>query len=103
MKDTYILLDNYDLSTQANNMDCICNTIQYKNQCQATIIKIYYKLEMYEKVVENLEELSEEIIKDIYYMIFDSLYKLNNEENILELYKKYPKYDYNKNNFIRSP
>lgn len=95
------LTDNYDLSTQANNMDCICNTIQYKNKCQATIIKIYYKLEMYEKVVENLEELSEEIIKDIYYMIFDSLYKLNNEENILELYKKYPKYDYNKNNFIR--
>ena len=91
------LLENYEKSTQANSIECQCYTSQYKEMCNKSIIENYYKLEMYDKVVENLDLLEE--ISDIYYIGFDSLYKLNLEEKILELYNKYVKTEVGKSNF----
>ena len=94
------LLDNYEISTQANNMEAsLDNGGIYKDIAKATLIELYYKLEMHEKIVESLDDLSEDAIKNVYYIVFESLYKLNFEEKILELYNKYPKYNYSKSDF----
>lgn len=94
------LLDNYEISTQANNMEAsLYNGGINKDIAKATLIELYYKLEMHEKIVESLDDLSEDAIKNVYYIVFESLYKLNFEEKILELYNKYPKYNYSKSDF----
>ena len=72
----------------------------YKDIAKATLIELYYKLEMHEKIVESLDDLSEDAIKNVYYIVFKALYKLNSEEKILELYNKYPKFNYSKSEKI---
>lgn len=93
------LLDNYELSTQANSMECHLNTGQYKEISKSSIIELYYKLEMYDKIVEKIDDLSENEMKNIYYIIFKSLYKLNLEEKIFELYNNITKYNSIENDF----
>ena len=93
------LLDNYEISTQANSMEASLDTGENKEIVNAIIIEIYYKLEMYNKIVECLDDLSEEAIKNVYYIVFKALHKLNHEEKILELYNKYPKFNYSKSDF----
>ena len=93
------LLNNYEISTQANNMEASLDTAQKKDTAKSMIIEIYHKLGMYDKVVECLDDLSEEAIKNVYYIVFESLYKLNFEKKIVELYNKYPKYNHNKRDF----
>lgn len=94
------LLDNYEISTQANSMEASLDTGENKEIVNAIIIEIYYKLEMYNKIVECLDDLSEEAIKNVYYIVFKALHKLNHEERILELYNKYPKFNHSKSDFI---
>ena len=94
------LLDNYELSTQANSMESNLHTAQYKDICKSSIIELYYKLEMHDKIVKSIDGLSEKEIKNIYYMIFESLYKLKLEDKILELYNNLPKLDFRKKEFI---
>ncbi len=93
------LLENYEISTQANNMEATLETVENKEIVKSIMIEIYDKLEMYEKIVKSLDNLSEDAIKNVYYIIFKALYKLNHEEKILELYNKYPKFNYSKNDF----
>ena len=93
------LLNNYEISTQANNMEASLDTAQKKDTAKSMIIEIYHKLGMYDKVVECLDDLSEDVIKNVYYIVFESLYKLNFEKKIVELYNKYPKYNHNKRDF----
>ncbi|WP_281538165.1 glycosyltransferase, partial [Romboutsia timonensis] len=93
------LLDNYNISTQANNMEAVLETGENKELVKSAIIELYDKLEMYDKIVRSLDDLSEEAIKNVYYIVFKALYKLNSEEKILELYNKYPKFNYSKSDF----
>lgn len=93
------LLENYEISTQANSMEASLDTGGNKIIVKAIIIELYYKLEMYNKIVECLDDLSEETIKNVYYIVFIALHKLNHKERILDIYSKYPKYNYSKNNF----
>ncbi len=93
------LLDNYNISTQANSMEAALDTGENKELVKSAIIELYYKLEMYDKIVRSLDDLSEEAIKNVYYIVFKALYKLNSEEKILELYNKYPKFNYSKSDF----
>lgn len=93
------LLNNYEISTQANSMEAGLDTGENKEIVKAIIIELYYKLEMYNKIVECLDNLSEETIKNVYYIVFKALHKSNLEEKILELYDKYPKFNYSKSDF----
>lgn len=93
------LLDNYNISTQANSMEATLETGKNKELVKSAIIELYDKLEMYDKIVRSLDDLSEEAIKNVYYIVFKALYKLNSEEKILELYNKYPKFNYSKSDF----
>lgn len=93
------LLDNYKISTQANHMEANLDTGENKEIVKSIIIDLYNKLEIYDKIVKSLDNLSEEAIKNVYYIVFKALYKLNREEDILDLYNKYPKYNYSKNDF----
>ena len=93
------LLNNYEISTQANNMEANFDTGQKKDNVLAMIIQAYYNLEMYDKIVDKIDDLSEKAIKNIYYIVFEALYKSNCQEKILYLYNKYPKYNSSKDEF----
>lgn len=80
------LVENYDISTQANSIYCDGNTEIFKDNVQVDIIKNYYQLEKYSEIINNIEIMELKIIKKVYFIIFMSLYKLNRVENILNLY-----------------
>lgn len=94
-----LLLDNYNISTQANSMESSADTILSKNQCKINIIKIYYRLSMYEKVVDEIYNIEFEDLKEIYDIVFISLYKSNSIEKIIELYYMCKNSVYEKNIF----
>ncbi|MGL5756414.1 MAG: glycosyltransferase [Paraclostridium sp.] len=81
------LLENYDTSTQATNSECNFDTFIHKDKCMVNIIDNYYKLEMYEDVIKNIDELKIEVLEEAYLVIFMSLYKLNKLNKIIELYE----------------
>lgn len=93
------LIKNYEISTQGNNMEASLDTGQKKDIAKIIIIETYYKLGMYDKIVQSIDNSNEDVIKRVYSIVFESLYKLNFEEKILELYNKYPKYNYSKREF----
>lgn len=93
------LLDNYDISTQANDMECNGDTVAYREQCEVNIIDNYYKLEMYDEIVNNIDEITEDVLNKAYLVVFMSLYKKNKEQKILELYKKCSKSIVERNKF----
>lgn len=82
------LLKNYELSTQYNNITCEGNTISFENIVKLNMIKAYFILEKYDKVIELSEKLDIEEVKKIYFIIFMSFYKVGNYTSILNLYKK---------------
>lgn len=82
------LLDNYDISTQANDMECNGDTVAYREQCEVNILDNYYKLEMYDEIVNNIDKITEDVLSKAYLVIFMALYKKGKEKKILELYKK---------------
>ena len=82
------LIENYDITTQASHMECNFDTLIHKESCRTNIIDNYYKLEMYEDVVKDIDYMSIKVLEDAYLVIFMSLYKLGQEEKIIELYEK---------------
>lgn len=45
------LIENYEISTQANDLYSICDTISFIENAKIDILNIYYNLGMYEKVI----------------------------------------------------
>ncbi|MCC0674216.1 glycosyltransferase [Clostridioides sp. ES-S-0145-01] len=85
------LSTNYDVSTQTNSLFSDVDSIGLEDNAVITIIKIYYKLEKYNSVLEEFENIiDEEKKREVYFCVFMSLYKLNMFKNILDYYKKLP-------------
>lgn len=82
------LLENYDTSTQANNSECNLDTLIHKDKGIVNIIDNYYKLEMYEEIIKDIDKLNTEVLEEAYLVIFMSLYKLNKFDGIMEIYNK---------------
>ncbi|MEW9080641.1 glycosyltransferase, partial [Terrisporobacter glycolicus] len=81
------LLENYEISTQYNDILCDGNTIGLRDQAEVYIVKIYYLLEEYNKVYDTISKLKMEQIRSIYSIIFMSIIKVNKIESILNLYE----------------
>ncbi len=84
------LLDNYEISTQANSLFSDTDTVGLRDEAIITLIKIYYKLERYESVISeynNIEDIEKK--KNVYFSLFMSLYKLNRFEDIKTIIKKF--------------
>lgn len=82
------LLDNYEISTQHNNILCDGNTIGLREQVEVYIVKTHYLLEKYDEVYSKITKLNIEQIRSIYSIIFISIIKVNKIEYILDLYQK---------------
>jgi hypothetical protein len=82
------LVENYELSTQANDVCCEGNTVRLRESAEIELINIYYSLDMYDEIIKKAKELEFEQIKKIYSIIFMSLYRLNRLEEIIELYSR---------------
>lgn len=82
------LLDNYEISTQANDMECMGDTVSFRSIGILNIMKIYYNMENYIKVIEKVSKIDIEIFNQSQYIILDSLYRLNRLDEIVELYNK---------------
>lgn len=95
------LIENYQISTQANSMECECLTIQEKETAKLIISENYHKLEKYKEVLEYRKCIANESLSKIYYILIHSLYKSNKSEGILEEYNNL-RDDIEKNKFIDS-
>lgn len=93
------LMENYELSSQANNVYCMAETVSFKETVEIKIIELYYKLEMYEQVINETKDYEIDKLKKVYSVVFFSLYKLNREEEILEIYNKTSSSDIEKKYF----
>lgn len=93
------LIENYDITTQASNMECNFDTLNYKENCKINIIDSYYKLEMYEEVVKYIDDIPIKALEEAYLVIFMSLYKLNQIEKMIELYNNISKSKVQQNEF----
>lgn len=82
------LIDNYDLTSQAIKIDCEGTTVSKINEYEMLLIDSYYKLEKYNEVISMIPNISEETLESLYLIIFNSLYKSNNNNKILELYNE---------------
>lgn len=82
------LTENFEITTQANNTECNYDTLLNKEKAIINIIDNYYKLEMYEDVIKDIDEISISVLEEAYLVIFMSLYKLNKEDKIIELFNK---------------
>lgn len=82
------LLDNYDITTQANDLYSICDTISFRENAKIDILNIYYNLGMYEKVIAESNSIDLEQLKQIYYVLIMSLYKLEREDELFNIYEK---------------
>ncbi|MDB0440907.1 glycosyltransferase [Clostridioides difficile] len=96
------LLDNYEMSTQANSLFSDTDTVGLRDEAIITLIKVYYKLEKYDLVVSeynNIEDMEKK--KNVYFSLFMSLYKLNKFEDIKNYYKQISSSKVEKNSFYR--
>lgn len=82
------LTENFDITTQANNTECNYDTLLNKEKAIINIIDNYYKLEMYEDVIKDIDSISINVLEEAYLVVFMSLYKLNKEDKIIELFNK---------------
>lgn len=92
-------IENYKLSTQYKDIQCHCNTMSCKENSEIEIIDIYYKLEMYEKLLSKVKFMSKEQLKSIYYIVFIALYKLDKKNEIIEWYNDICHDELDRNNF----
>lgn len=93
------LLDNYDISTQGQDMTCMCNTASNRVQSEINIVSNYYDLEDYNKVITEINRIDEEAINQLYFVILMSFKKLNKYQEILKFYDKYCLTQVEKNKF----
>ncbi|WP_161794387.1 glycosyltransferase [Paraclostridium benzoelyticum] len=82
------LLENYEISTQANDLYSVCDTISFIENAKIDMINIYYNLGMYDKVVGESNNIDLEYLKQVYYVLIMSLYKLEREYELLNIYEK---------------
>lgn len=82
------LVDNYDISTQANSIYADGITVGLRKYAQMGIIRAHYYLKEYKEVIEKVKNIDFEEVRDIYEVIFDSLYKSNKLDEILNIYIK---------------
>lgn len=82
------LIENYEISTQAKDLYCICDTISFRENAKIDILNIYYNLGMYEKVIAESNIIDLEQLKQIYYVLIMSLYKLEREDELFNIYEK---------------
>ncbi|MEX6586699.1 glycosyltransferase [Paraclostridium bifermentans] len=82
------LIENYEISTQANDLYSICDTISFRENAKIDILNIYYNLGMYEKVIDESNSIDLEQLKQIYYVLIMSLYKLEREDELFNIYEK---------------
>ncbi|AUN15183.1 glycosyltransferase [Paraclostridium sordellii] len=82
------LTENFDITTQANNIECSYDTLLNKEKAIVNMIDNYYKLEMYEDIIKDIDKMTIKVLEEAYLVIFMSLYKLNKEEKIIELFNK---------------
>jgi glycosyltransferase involved in cell wall biosynthesis len=93
------MLDNYELSTQANNVSCDADTVGFKESVDIDLVNIYYFLDMYDEIIKKSKEMKFEQVKKIYFIIFMSLYRLDRLEEIIELYSRISNYTVEKKEF----
>lgn len=93
------LLDNYSITTQSNRIDCGLRTAYNMESVKLDIITSYFRLEMYENVLNSIKELRCSNISPIYYIIFYSMHKRNKINEILDIYNNNSS-DNDKNNII---
>lgn len=93
------LIENYNISTQANDLYTMCDTISCSDIVKVDMIDIYYKLEMYEKVIVESEKIDLEQLKQIYYVLIMSLYRVQRECEVLNIYEKISNSEVEKNIF----
>lgn len=82
------LIENYEISTQAKDLYSICDTISFRENAKIDMINIYYNLGMYEKVIAESKNIDLEQLKQIYYVLIMSLYKLEREDELFNIYEK---------------
>lgn len=82
------LIENYEISTQAKDLYSICDTISFRENAKIDILNIYYNLGMYEKVIAESNIIDLEQLKQIYYVLIMSLYKLEREDELFNIYEK---------------
>lgn len=82
------LIEKFDITTQANSSECNSDTLIHKEKAKVNIIDNYYKLEMYDEVIKDIDSIELDVLENSYLAIFMSLYKLNKEQKILNLYNK---------------
>lgn len=93
------LIENYEISTQANDLYSICDTISFRENAKIDILNIYYNLGMYEKVIAESNSIDLEQLKQIYYVLIMSLYKLEREYELFNIYEKISLSQVEKNTF----
>ncbi len=93
------LIENYEISTQANDLYSICDTISFIENAKIDMINIYYNLGMYDKVVGESKNMDLEQLKQIYYVFIMSLYKLEKECELFNIYEKISQSQVEKNIF----
>lgn len=96
------LLNNYDISTQAKDIQCYGNTVGNKEECELSLINTYYKLEMYTNVILQFDESIDNKQKnsETYFMLIDSLYKSNRLNEIRNYYEKLSSTEVEKKQFL---
>ncbi|CEH33293.1 glycosyltransferase [Romboutsia lituseburensis] len=82
------LVENYQISTQANSIYADGITIGLKKYAEISIIKNYYYMKKYQDVVEASKKIDFKELKDIYDVLFKSLYKTNKIKEISRIYNE---------------
>lgn len=80
------LVENYNKSTQSNDIYCIDNTSSLVENAKLDMIEIYYNIERYEDVIILYSNTKFYKLKNVYFEVLNSLYKLNKEDEIINLY-----------------
>ncbi|MGO0907527.1 glycosyltransferase [Clostridioides difficile] len=97
------LIENYDISVQANSLFSESETIGLRDNAIVTLIKVYYKLKKYKLVIKEFANIKkQEKRKEVYFSLFMSLYKIDRFEEILEYYKALPNSISEKNIFYNN-
>lgn len=85
------LIDNYNISLQSNSLFSDSETVALRDDAIVILIKVYYKLERYNLVIQEFENIKkQEKRKEVYFSLFMSLYEIDKFEDILKYYKELP-------------
>lgn len=85
------LIDNYELSTQANDMLTDNATIANRDSIIVELIEMHYAFEEYEKLLEKYNDINDFTYKkNVYKLVFASLEKLKKIDKILDYFEEIP-------------